>query len=353
MEKKTVFYDKHVAAGGKIVPFAGWLLPVQYTGILAEHKAVRENVGMFDVSHMGEITLKGADALANLNKLLTNDYTSLKDGGVRYSPMCYPDGGTVDDLLVYKKADNDYLIVVNASNKDKDYAWMKENAFGDAEFTDISDDVAQIAIQGPNAEKMMAPIASELPQKYYSFVDNVDVAGIKCLVSRTGYTGEAGYEIYCAKEDGEALWDVLVAAGAELGMLHCGLGCRDTLRLEAAMPLYGHELSAEITPKECGLGFAIKMDKADFIGKAGLEAAAERERIGLVLTDRGIAREGAKVYANGEEIGYVTSGTSAPYIGKSIAMALVKKGERADIAVEVRGKMLKCEEVALPFYKKK
>ena len=350
MEKKTALYEMHEKCGGKIVPFAGYLLPVQYPkGIIHEHKQVREHVGMFDVSHMGEFTLKGKDALANLNNLLTNNYNSLKDGFARYGIMCYPDGTTVDDLLVYKKKDEDYLIVVNASNCEKDYQWMKEHLLGEAEFRNISDEVSQIALQGPEAVGIISQFTDDIPARNYSFRENVDIGGINVLLSRTGYTGEDGFELYCRNEDVCTLWQLLLDKGVE----PCGLGARDTLRLEAGMPLYGHELSDAIKPNESNLSFFIKFDK-EFIGRSELEKAPERKRIGLIVTDKGIAREHCPVFADGKEVGFVSSGTFSPTLNKAVAMAIVstEAAEGNEFEIEVRGRHLKAEKTALPFYKR-
>ncbi len=359
MEKKTVLYETHVKLGAKIVPFAGYLMPVQYSDILEEHMAVRERAGLFDVSHMGEIMLEGPDAIANLNMLLTNDYTKMNAGKVRYSPMCYENGGVVDDLLVYKMNDEKYLIVVNASNKDKDYAWMKEHVFGDVTLRDISDDVAQIALQGPASDRIMEKVTDleKLPEKYYTFAENINVGGISCLVSQTGYTGEFGYELYCGKDDGTRLWDILMEAGRDEGLLPCGLGARDTLRLEAAMPLYGHEMDENITPLETGLGFAVKMGKEDFIGKKAMEAKGDPAitRVGLKVTGRGIVREHMDVLKDGEVIGHTTSGTFLPYLKGAYAMALVGcpyAAEGTEVTVSVRGREIPCAVTALPFYKR-
>ncbi len=363
MELKTPLYDAHVAAGGKIVPFGGYLLPVQYgAGVIAEHMAVRTKAGLFDVSHMGELLLNGKDAFKNLQYLLTNDFTAMADGDCRYSPMCYPTGGVVDDLLVYKYADDDYLLVVNASNRHKDAEWIRGHLQGDVEFRDISDQTAQLALQGPLAHQILEPLVSvgTLPEKYYSFVPYLEVAGIRCLVSRTGYTGEDGYELYCAPEEATELWNKLLEAGEPLGLIPCGLGARDTLRLEAAMPLYGHEMDENITPVETGLGFFVKMDKEDFIGKAAMAAQGKpaRKRVGLKLTDRGIAREACDVYAAAEAaepVGRTTSGTHCPYLGYAVAMALVPVGSAAlgtALWIDVRGRRLRAEVVKLPFYKR-
>ena len=350
MEKKTALYRMHEALGGKIVPFAGYFLAVQYPkGIIHEHRTVREKVGMFDVSHMGEFTLKGKDALANLNYLLTNSFDTIKDGFVRYSIMCYPDGTTVDDLLVYRKHDGDYLIVVNASNCEKDFAWMKEHLFGEVEFENISDEVSQIALQGPMAEEIIRRFTDTVPARNYSFAEDVDIKGIKVLLSRTGYTGEDGFELYCRNEDVCALWQLLLDEGVE----PCGLGARDTLRLEAGMPLYGHELSDQIKPTESSLSFFVKFKK-DFIGREELEKEITRKRIGLKVIDKGIAREHCPVFCNGREVGFVTSGTFSPTLNCAVAMAIVDiaYAEENEFEIEVRNRHLKAEKVELPFYKR-
>ena len=360
MEKKTPLYDNHVALGGKIVPFGGYLLPVQYeTGVIKEHLAVRTEAGLFDVSHMGELMLTGPDALKNVQKVTTNDFSGMYDGQVRYSPMCNEQGGVVDDILVYKVHDEAYLLVVNASNKDKDAAWIASHVFGDVKFEDISESVAQVALQGPNAVPILASLVKEeeIPTKYYSFVKEADVKGIKCLISRTGYTGELGYELYCAAADGPKLWDLLLEAGKEYGLIPCGLGARDTLRLEAAMPLYGHEMDDTVSPLETDLGFFVKLDKEDFIGKDALLAAGEpnRCRIGLKVTGRGIAREHCPVYVGDKQIGMTTSGTHCPFIGLPVAMALVETGYGeigTEVEIEIRGRKVTAEVIALPFYKR-
>lgn len=359
MEKKTPLYDRHVALNGKIVPFAGYLLPVQYpTGVIAEHMAVRTAAGLFDVSHMGELVFTGPDALQNLNHLLTNDFTSMTDGQVRYSPMCNDAGGCVDDLIVYKVHEGAYLVVVNAANKDKDAAWMGERLSGDCKMEDISDTVAQLALQGPSSKEILLRLVveEELPKKYYSFIPQITVGGIPCLVSRTGYTGSFGYELYCAAKDGPALWDLLLETGRDLGLIPCGLGARDTLRLEAGMPLYGHELTDDIGPMEAGLDFAVKLNKAGFIGKAGLEGRLPltRTRVGLEVTGRGIVREHQDIYIGDRLAGQTTSGTHAPFLGKAIAMAYLPPdaaAEGAQVEVDVRGRRVACKVVPLPFYK--
>lgn len=360
MELKTPLYDVHIAEGGKIVPFAGYLLPVQYgTGVIEEHNAVRTACGLFDVSHMGEITITGETAKDSLNHLLTNDYTEMPLNKVRYSVMCNEKGGCVDDLVVYKFGEEDYLLVVNASNKDKDYEHIKKNILPGTVAEDISDSLAQIALQGPKAPEILAKLVDKesIPEKYYTAERHVNIDGVDCMVSRTGYTGELGYEIYIPKDEAEHIWRVLREAGAEYGLIPCGLGARDTLRLEAAMPLYGHEMNDDITPLEAGLDFGVKLGKPEFIGKEALLEKGEPKivRIGLEVTGRGIIREHQDVYIGDEKIGYTTSGTHCPYIGKAVAMAMVPK-EYAEVGREmeadVRGRRVAAKVVELPFYKR-
>jgi len=360
MERKTALYDCHVAAEGKIVPFAGYLLPVQYKlGVIKEHMAVRTAVGLFDVSHMGEVTFKGKDALKNLNYLLTNDFTNMYDGQARYSPMLYENGGFVDDLIVYKKAENDYMVVVNAANRFKDVEWMKSHLFGEVEFEDISDSVSQIAVQGPKSKDLIAKIFTpeSIPQKYYSATFNAKAGDIECILSRTGYTGEFGYEIYLKNEDAPTMWNLLLKEGEEFGVVPCGLGARDTLRLEAAMPLYGHEMDENINPIEADLTFAVKMNKEDFIGKKALEASLnpKKKRVGIKVTGKGIAREHQDVYIGDKLVGFTTSGTFCPYLDGAYAMAYIdveyiEMGKAVEI--DVRGRRVAGEIVALPFYKR-
>lgn len=357
MERKTPLYDCHEAAGGKIVPFAGWLLPVQYSGVVAEHMAVRTACGLFDVSHMGELILRGKDALKNLNNLLTNDYTDLQCGYARYSPMCYDNGGVVDDLIVYKCSEEVYLLVVNASNCEKDADWIREHLTGECTLENISDTVAQVALQGPKAEAILSKLSNTIPVGNYTFIAEGQVDGIRALISRTGYTGEDGFEIYCASADAPALWEKLLAAGKDEGLIPCGLGARDTLRLEAGMPLYGHELSAEINPYEAVLGIFVKMDKPDFIGKAALENArpVSRRKVGLQVVGRGIIREHCDVYVGDEKVGFVSSGTHCPFIGQAVGMAMVPveyKEPGTKLLVDVRGRKVECEVIKTPFYKR-
>lgn len=356
MEKKTPLYQKHLDSNGRIVPFAGFLLPVQYpTGVIAEHMAVRKEAGIFDVSHMGEVLLEGSDTEKYLNAILTNNFTGMPIGAARYALMLYPDGGQVDDLIVYRVSEQCFFVVLNASNAQKDIAWMREHLEGDVKLTDLCDETAQIALQGPQSLKVIEGLCdvSQLPVKYYTFTKKMIVAGVECMVSRTGYTGEFGYELYMKPDRAGEVWDALLAAGA----VPCGLGCRDTLRLEAAMPLYGHELGEEINPLAAGLGFAIKLDKPDFIGKSAIVAAGEPKqiRVGLRATGRGIIREHETVTGDGREVGITTSGTHCPYLGAAYAMAYIDREYSepgTQLEVMVRGRAVAAEVVPLPFYKR-
>ena len=360
MELKTPLYQQHVDLGGKIVPFAGYLLPVQYpTGVIREHMAVRTKAGLFDVSHMGEITFKGETALASLNHILTNDYTNMAIGKVRYGIMCNENGGVIDDLIVYKFAEDHYFVVVNASNRHKDYEHMKNNILPGTVIEDISDSLAQVALQGPESFAIMNHLLAEedIPQKYYTAKQHVQIAGMDCMISYTGYTGEKGFEIYTACENAEKLWTVLLDAGKEHGLIPCGLGARDTLRLEAAMPLYGHEMDETISPLETNLNYGVKMNKPEFIGRKALIDRGEPTitRVGLEMIDRGIMREHQDIYIDGKLIGHITSGTHCPYLGKAVAMALVDREHSAigtEVSVDIRGRMLKARIISLPFYKR-
>ena len=366
MELKTPLYESHVERKGKIVPFGGYLLPVQYeTGVIDEHMAVRTAAGIFDVSHMGEVMISGADALANVQMLVTNDCSKMYDGQIKYSPMCNESGGVVDDLLIYRINGESYMLVVNAANRRKDVEWMKKHLFGQITFEDISDETALIALQGPKSNEILSKLAKseELPTKYYTFRENIIVGGVSCLVSKTGYTGEDGYEIFCKPEEVVKVWEDLLTVGEEQGLIPCGLGARDTLRLEAAMPLYGHEMDETISPLEAGLSFAVKMKKEDFIGKSGILNRGEitRKRVGITITGRGIAREDCPIFVIGEEtgeerqVGKTTSGTHCPYLKHPFAMGLIdiNYSEIAtNLLIEVRGRKITAEVIALPFYRR-
>lgn len=360
MDKKTPLYQKHVDLKGKIVPFAGFLLPVQYAGmgLVKEHLAVRNNVGLFDVSHMGEIIIEGKDAFPNVQNLFTNDFSGMVTGQIKYTLLCNEQGGIIDDLIVYKYNDEKFMAVVNASNIEKDFTWITDHIEGDVKAVNKSEEINLIAIQGPKAKATLEKLISEtdFPNKYYTFKENVLIDGMSIDLSETGYTGEAGYELYTKSEDVVKLWDLLLEAGAEFDITPCGLGARDTLRLEAGMPLYGHEMSEDINPLQVGLNFAVKLNKDHFIGKDALEKAEiKKVRVGLKVTGKGIVREEAPVFVNDQEIGISTSGTHGPFLGYAIAMALIDKKYAKigqEVIVSVRGRSVPAEVVKLPFYKR-
>lgn len=359
--KRTPLFDVYGQYGAKTIDFGGWELPVQFSGIKEEHEAVRTKAGLFDVSHMGEITVKGKEALAFLQKTVTNDVSKLASSKAQYTAICYEDGGTVDDIIIYKKAEEDYLLVVNAANVDKDYEWLMKFA-GDYEVSlqNISAEIAQLALQGPLAEEVLQKLTenTDLKEiKFFSFIDGVKVCGINTLVSRTGYTGEDGFEIYCPAENAALMWQEILKSDL---VKPIGLGARDTLRFEAGLPLYGQELSATITPIEAGIGFAVKCDKeADFNGKEVLKQqkteGAPRKLIGIEMIDRGIPRHGYPVYSNDELIGEVTTGTQSPTLKKNVGYALIQSEYAAldeVVTVEIRGKKLQAKIVPTPFYKR-
>lgn len=360
--KKTPLYENHIRLGGKIIEFGQWLLPVQYTGILEEHEQVRKAAGLFDVSHMGEILIAGPDATAFIQKLITNDIESAKDGQIVYSPMCYPTGGTVDDLLVYKFSREMYLLIVNANNINKDFEWILENVEGRAEVKNVSDDYAQLAIQGPKAQEILQKITScPLSEiKFFRFTESVLLNEIKAIISRTGYTGEDGFEIYTAPENAALLWDKLLEAGASDGLVPAGLGARDTLRLEAALPLYGNEINSDITPLEAGLGKFVKLKKEGFIGREALlnqyQSGVKRKLAGFEMLEKGIPRSRYSIQKNGEVIGYVTSGSFSPSLKKSIGLALIESAyaeEGTGLDIVIRGKPVRAVCVPVPFRFKK
>jgi aminomethyltransferase len=359
MMNRTVLSDWHTARGGRMVDFSGWEMPIQYTSIIEEHHAVRRAAGLFDVSHMGRLKFTGPQACAFLDRLLTNDVSQLEVGQIRYSLVCNESGGTLDDVLVYR-FDDCYRLVVNASNREKIIDWIDGHRAGfDVTMTDETFDTCMIAVQGPRALQILQPLTDDdlasLP--YYMLIET-SVNGEPAVVSRTGYTGEDGFEVTVSAPAGRPLWESLLAAGAESGVLPCGLGARDTLRLEAAMPLYGHELDESTDPLTAGLAFAVKLKAGDFIGKDALLAIKtsppSRRRIGLVLEGRRIAREGSPVYDGEDQVGRVTSGTFSPTLEKSIAMAYVAAdlaAPEARVEVDLRGKRVPAVVTALPFYK--
>lgn len=362
--KKTPLYDEHVKLGGNVVDYAGWYLPVEYEGLVPEHEAVRNAVGLFDVSHMGEITVKGKDAIKFVNYLMTNDISTLVDNQIIYTLMCHPTGGVVDDLLVYRYDEEFLYLVVNASNTDKDYKWITEHKGDfDVEIENISDSVGEIAIQGPLAEKVLQKLTDyDLSQiKFFFLKRDVNIAGVSCMVSRTGYTGEDGFEVYCDNEGIVTVWNAILEAGKEDGIKPTGLGCRDTLRFEASLPLYGHEFDDEITPLEGGFKYFVKLDKeSDFIGKEVLNKqwseGLKRKLVGFELIDRGIAREGYEIFKDGEKIGHVTTGYKSPTLGKIIGNALIDTRYTeldTEIDIKIRNKFAKAKVISKKFLKRK
>ena len=361
--KKTPLTDWHEAHGGKMVTYAGWQMAVQYEGLIAEHNAVRQKAGMFDVSHMGEVLIEGPQSLDYIQMLLTNDFSKMKDGEILYTMMCYPNGTVVDDLLVYRHEAHRYLLVINAGNIEKDIEWMQAKAKDyQIRLTDLSPETGELAIQGPLAEEILQTLTDEPLNEigFFSFRDHVMIAGVSCLVSRTGYTGEDGFEVYTGWTELPVVWEALMEAGNGKGLQPAGLGCRDTLRFEAGLPLYGHEISEEITPLEAGLGYFVSLKKEDFIGMPALQEqktkGIPRKLVGFELVERGIARSDYKVFLNGKEIGFVTTGYLSPTLEKNIGQALVdrKAVEGADeLEIQIRNKLVKAKIVKLPFYRKR
>lgn len=360
--KKTPLYDEHLRLGGKIVEFAGWQMPVQYSGVVAEHATVRERVGLFDVSHMGEIWVTGANAEAALEFLTCNRVSALVDGKAQYSAILNEQGGVIDDIIVYRFSRDRFFLCVNASNADKDFEWLVKKNPTDATITNASAEYGQIAVQGPKALEVVAPLVkgADLSTLKGFHVVEGEIIGNPVIIARTGYTGEDGVEIFIKAERTPDLWRLLLEHGASYGVLPCGLGARDSLRLEAAMPLHGHELGEDISALESGLGWIVKFDKGNFIGRDALlkqkEAGVPRKLVGFFLDEAGIARQGDLVsLSDGTQIGVVTSGTKTPTVNKALGMALVETAHTAlDIKLSfvVRGRAIAGHVVQLPFYKR-
>ena len=358
----TPLAGRHEALGARIVEFGGWLMPLQYTGILEEHRAVRSRAGLFDLSHMGELFVEGPEAAASLGSALTTDPASLKVGRAQYSMICFPDGGILDDLIVYRLADERFMVVANASNAGAVSDALAERLAG---FGVVLDDrslaTALVAIQGPRALEILAPLTNVAPDglHYYGIAEG-NVAGVAAMVARTGYTGEDGFEIFVDVANAGRIWDVLMETGESAGVVPVGLGARDTLRLEAGMPLYGNELGPDTTPFEAGLGRVVHLEKSgDFVGREALEKAAtdgpRKQLVGLIVRGRGIARHGYEVFAGDHRVGVVTSGTLSPTLGEPIAMAYVTPSEAGPgtiLAVRIRDQRVAAEVVPLPFYRR-
>ncbi|MFN3872862.1 MAG: glycine cleavage system aminomethyltransferase GcvT [Ignavibacterium sp.] len=358
--KRTKFYNIHKKLNAKIIEFAGFEMPIQYTSIIQEHKSVRNAVGVFDVSHMGEIFIKGQQALDFVQYITINDASKLFQGRVQYSAMCYEDGGIVDDLLVYKISDDEFLLVVNASNIQKDFDWMnKNNKFG-VDIINRSDDYSLLAVQGPDSLRTLQKIADRnIDLEYYHFT-KMKIAGVEMIVSRTGYTGELGYELYFEGDEttAEKIWDAVFEAGKEFNIQPVGLGARDTLRLEMGYCLYGNDIDQTTNPLEAGLGWITKLNKSDFVGKEALLKAKEnitRKLVAMVSEEKTFPRHGYDISANGRKIGHITSGTVSPILDRAIALGYVEKDFSAvdtQVNFVVRGKEFPAKVVKLPFVKK-
>jgi len=356
--RKTPLNDLHVRAGARVIEFGGWLMPVYYRGIVEEHRKVREKVGMFDLSHMGEIEVSGPDALAFLQRVTTNDVSALDTGRFQYTLLCYPEGGVVDDILVGRMHDR-YLLVVNASNTLKALDWLRSHADEGVEITDTTGETALLAVQGPDAAALLSGLTDvPLDGLYYYCFTSGTVAGVDCLISRTGYTGEDGFELFFAVDHAETLWNVLLDAGGKFDIEPVGLGARDTLRLEMGYPLYGHELDQDVDPLEAGLGWVIARNKGDFLGKDAIDktraAGPSRKLIGFKLLERGVPRADCRISKDGAAAGHVTSGSLSPSLGVGIGLCFVppelaKPGARFDVVI--RGKETPAEAVRPPFVK--
>src|SRR5215471_778407 len=358
--KATPLNSVHRKMGARMVDFGGWDMPVQYSGILEEHHAVRKNVGLFDVSHMGEIEIRGADAFALTDSVTTNAVSKLKLGQAHYSGLLYEHGGFVDDILVHKVADDHFFLCVNASNQDKDFEHIRSHNKFDAEVENAGPRYAQVAIQGPNARATVQKLtAVDLGGiKYYWFADG-EVSGVPARIAHTGYTGEDGFELYVAPAEAARIWNEVLAAGAGFGIKPCGLGARNTLRLEAKMALYGHEIDASISPLEADLGWIVKLDKGEFVGSAALrkqkESGIQRKLIGFEMCARGIGRDGYEVFLDGAAAGWVTSGSPSPTLAKNIGLCYLPAQHAVPgktIHIMIRNQPVEAVTVETPFYKR-
>jgi aminomethyltransferase len=354
--KRTPLRDVHVAAGAKMVPFGGWDMPVQYTGIIEEHRCVRSAVGLFDISHMGEFEARGAGALQAVQAITSNDASTLAIGQVQYSLLCYPEGGIVDDLTLYRLADQHYMLTVNASNIDKDWAWVIAHGKG-AEWKNISAETGLLAVQGPKAEALVQRLADRDVTRvpYYHFVSGA-VAGVQCLISRTGYTGEDGFELYVPAARAEALWNALVDAGKPDGIQPIGLGARDTLRLEMKFALYGNDIDETTNPLEAGLGWVVKPAKGEWIGRGAIEAmraaGVKRKLVGFEMAERAVGRHGYRMLKDGAAAGIVTSGTFSPSLERCIGMGYITSELAAagtEFDVDIRGQAHRARVAKTPF----
>lgn len=356
-DKNTPLFDRHIELGGNMVSFGGYLLPTHYSGINLEHLGVRSKAGLFDVSHMGEFIISGSDAESFLQKVTVNDVASLSVGQAQYSAMCYANGGIIDDILIYKKK-NEFMLVVNAANNEKDLDWLKSHAKGDIRIENMSDDIGLVAIQGPRSRNILQTLTdSNLTNiQFYHFVEG-RLNGKKAIISRTGYTGELGFEIYANSDDIGEIWDAIMKAGQDKGLEPAGLGCRDTLRMEMKLALYGNDIDDTTNPIEAGLGWITRLGKTDFMGKkALLEAKANvtRRLVCLEMTERAIPRQGYTILMNDESVGIITSGTMSPSLETGIGIGYVNRPfdkSGTELLVDIRGRMKSAVVVKPPFYK--
>lgn len=360
---KTPLNKIHKKLGAKMVEFSGWEMPLQYQSIIQEHMAVRKKAGVFDVSHMGQIMISGVNAGEQIQKIVTNDISEMDTGHVIYTPMCNNNGGIIDDFLIYcLKKDKKYMLVVNAANIEKDFNWIKEKINGKVDVQNVSRCFGQLALQGPDAEQILQPLIKNhnlKDIKYYRFEENVDISGVKCLVSRTGYTGEDGFEIYAPWDKTIPVWEQLLQNGKKIGLQPCGLGARDILRFEVCYPLYGHELREDLTPLAAGLEWTVKFSKGDFTGRSALKKEKQDgpklRLIGFVMMERGIPRKGYKILKENQKIGFVTSGSFSPILNKNLGLGYIKTelanlGE--EIHIHIRGKNIRAKITEKPFYRK-
>ena len=364
--RRTPLWERHRDLGARLVPFAGWEMPIQYSGILDEHRAVREQAGLFDLGHMGQVNVDGTDALPFLQQVTTNDVSKLEPGAAQYSLLTNPAGGVIDDIIVYRRPGGDgYMVVVNASNAERDVAWLREQVIRASPLSpriaDVSAETGMIAIQGPLAQAILSRLCSGNLEQIGDFEwAAANVAGVDAMVARTGYTGEDGFEIYAPVDRIGVVWDAIMASGEPDGLQPIGLGARDTLRLEARMPLYGQELAEDINPLEAGVGWAVKLDKGEFIGRGPIESmkrsGAPRRTVGFTLAERsGAPRSGFDVHQDGRKIGHVTSGGFSPTLGEPIGLALVERGAAGvgrPLDILIRGRPVRATQVKTPFYRR-
>ena len=358
--KRTPLHAVHKRAGARLAEFGGWEMPIEYSGIVQEHLAVRTAAGLFDVSHMGEITIQGPQALELVQWVTSNDASRLQDNQAQYSALMYPQGSAVDDCIVHRFSPRHYFLCVNAANTDKDFAWIVQNNRFNAEVKNVSGDYAQIALQGPKSAEILARLTSaDLAGLRYYWFRRARCCGVDGMLARTGYTGEDGFEFYFPPAESGRIWNEILEAGKSVGLVPVGLGARNTLRLEAAYPLYGHELDEQTTLLEANLGWIVKLDKGEFLGRQVLAEqharGTHKKLVGFEMTDRGIARDGFDVVEGTQTVGRVTSGTHAPFLKKSIGLAYVPAGRAAvggEIEIDIRGKRARARQVFLPFYKR-